>query len=44
MFWVPAGFAHGFLTIKNDTIFAYKCSGPYNKESRGKHTLEHMQN
>lgn len=35
MFWVPPGFAHGFLTLEDDTIFAYKCSNLYNKESEG---------
>ncbi len=35
MFWIPPGFAHGFATLEDDTIFAYKCSGPYNKESEG---------
>lgn len=35
MFWVPPGFAHGFLTLENDTIFAYKCTNLYNKESEG---------
>ncbi len=35
MFWVPPGFAHGFLTLEDDTIFAYKCTGMYNKESEG---------
>ncbi|WP_417588568.1 dTDP-4-dehydrorhamnose 3,5-epimerase [Owenweeksia hongkongensis] len=35
MFWVPPGFAHGFLTLKDDTIFAYKCTALYNKESEG---------
>jgi dTDP-4-dehydrorhamnose 3,5-epimerase len=33
MLWIPAGFAHGFLTIENDTIFSYKCTNIYNKES-----------
>ena len=33
MFWVPVGFAHGFLTLKDNTIFYYKCSNYYNKES-----------
>lgn len=33
MLWIPEGFAHGFLTIKNDTIFSYKCTNFYNKES-----------
>ena len=25
--------AHGFLTLEDNTIFTYKCSGFYNKES-----------
>lgn len=29
MFWVPEGFAHGFLTLENDTDFLYKCTAPY---------------
>ena len=35
MFWIPAGFAHGFVTLEDDTIFSYKCTGVYNKESEG---------
>lgn len=35
MFWVPPGFAHGFLTLEDNTIFAYKCTDFYNKESEG---------
>lgn len=35
MFWIPPGFAHGFSTLKNDTIFAYKCTNVYNKPSEG---------
>lgn len=31
--FVPRGFAHGFLSLKDDTIFQYKCDNPYNKES-----------
>lgn len=34
-FWVPAGFAHGFVTLEDNTIFSYKCTGLYNKESEG---------
>lgn len=29
MFWVPEGFAHGFLTLEDDTDFMYKCTAPY---------------
>ena len=35
MFWIPPGFAHGFSTLEDNTIFTYKCSGLYNKESEG---------
>lgn len=28
-FWVPEGFAHGFLTLEDDTDFLYKCTAPY---------------
>ena len=33
MFWIPPGFAHGFITLENDTIFSYKCTSVYNKQS-----------
>lgn len=33
MIYIPVGFAHGFLTLANDTIFSYKCSAIYNKAS-----------
>ena len=33
MFWVPEGFAHGFLTLENDTDFLYKCTAPYSPQS-----------
>ena len=35
LFWVPPGFAHGFLTLEDDTIFAYKVTNIYDKESEG---------
>ena len=31
--YIPEGMAHGFLTLKDDTIFSYKCSNYYNKDS-----------
>lgn len=34
-FFVPKGFAHGFSVLEDHTIFAYKCSCLYNKESEG---------
>lgn len=37
MFWVPEGFAHGFLTLEDDTDFLYKCTAPYTPASE--HTL-----
>jgi dTDP-4-dehydrorhamnose 3,5-epimerase len=34
-FWIPPGFAHGFLSLMDETIFTYKCTNVYNKESEG---------
>ena len=34
-FWVPAGFAHGFVSLEEDTIFCYKCTGYYAPECEG---------
>ena len=35
MYLIPAGFAHGFVTLEDDTIFFYKCTNVYNKASEG---------
>lgn len=37
MLWVPEGFAHGFLTLEDETDFLYKCTAPYAPQSE--HTL-----
>jgi len=33
--FVPPYFAHGFLSLEDDTIFTYKCGNYYNKEHEG---------
>ncbi len=34
-FYIPPGFAHGFKTLEDNTIFSYKCTVGYNKDSEG---------
>jgi dTDP-4-dehydrorhamnose 3,5-epimerase len=34
-FFVPRGFAHGFLVLSNTATFFYKCDNFYHKESEG---------
>ena len=34
-FYVPRGFAHGFLVLSETATFFYKCDNFYNKESEG---------
>ena len=35
---IPAGFAHGFLSLEENTIFSYKCYGDYNPKYE--HTIK----
>lgn len=33
--WIPAGFAHGFFTLSETAVFAYKCTEYYHPEDEG---------
>ena len=33
LFFVPRGFAHGFIVLSESAIFSYKCDNYYNKEA-----------
>ncbi len=35
LFWIPPGFAHGFLVLSETCLFHYKCTGVYRKEAEG---------
>ncbi len=35
MVWIPPGMAHGFASLEDETIFAYKCSSYYEPSSEG---------
>ncbi len=35
MFFIPAGFAHGFLVLSDSATFTYKCTDVYDHDSEG---------
>lgn len=34
-FWIPEGFAHGFIALEEGTVFNYKCTQFYHPKSEG---------
>ncbi|MEO6155553.1 MAG: dTDP-4-dehydrorhamnose 3,5-epimerase [Thermomonas sp.] len=32
-FWIPEGFAHGFLALSGTAVFTYLCTAPYDRDS-----------
>lgn len=34
-FWIPEGFAHGFVSLEDNTVFLYKCTSFYAPQSEG---------
>ena len=47
--FIPPYFAHGFLTLEDNTIFTYKCGNYYHKDSEGSvnyadPVIRHIQN
>lgn len=38
--FVPRGFAHGFVALRDNTVFQYKCDNVYNKESEGSYNYK----
>jgi len=34
-FFIPRGFAHGFIVLSDDAVFQYKCDNYYSKDAEG---------